>query len=115
MKGFLLLISFIILMILKEKYDRIKLKRKNKIKKKITSPPSGKDWYYNVYLPSDHWQERRLKALKKADYTCQCCSSKKDLQVHHLTYKNVWREKDEDLKVVCRSCHKKIHNIKGVA
>lgn len=108
MIGFLLFIGFMALIIWIEKRDRKKLKNKKKV---IKLPPTGKDWYYNVYLPSEHWQDRRIKALEKANYTCQCCSSKKNLQVHHLTYKNVWHELDQDLKVVCRDCHKKIHLI----
>ena len=107
----LLFIGFVVLIVFLDKRDR------NKNKKKIIKIPSrGKDWYYNIYLPSDHWQKRRIEALKKADFTCQCCNSKKELQVHHLTYRNVWKEKDEDLKVVCRACHRAIHKIEeGVA
>lgn len=74
----------------------------------------GKDWYYNIYLKSEHWKQRRLKALKQANYTCSCCGVNNNLQVHHLTYANVWNEQDEDLLVVCRSCHKRIHK-KGAA
>jgi hypothetical protein len=36
------------------------------------------------------------------------------LQVHHLNYKRLGREKDRDLKVLCRRCHEFDHGIQTV-
>ena len=43
---------------------------------------------YKEYLNSDHWKAIRLKALDRAGYRCQLCSSKQHLNVHHNTYIN---------------------------
>jgi hypothetical protein len=33
------------------------------------------------------------------------------VQVHHLTYENIGREKDEDLLAVCERCHRSFHDL----
>lgn len=65
---------------------------------------------YAEYLKTDHWQEMRAKALERAGYKCQLCSSEEMLQVHHNTYKNIGNEKLTDLVVLCRGCHSRFHN-----
>lgn len=65
---------------------------------------------YQEYLNSPHWKETRLKALKRAGNRCQLCSSTKDLNVHHNTYKNKGHEDLNDLVVLCRKCHAKFHD-----
>lgn len=107
MIGLLLLVGLMIIIIKLEKREI-----HNSKKKIINNPTSGKDWYYNTYLKSEHWKKRRAGALYKANFHCQCCGETENLQVHHLSYKNIWHELDNDLKVVCRSCHMDIHNIK---
>jgi hypothetical protein len=65
---------------------------------------------YKEYLRTDHWKKTRKNALHRANYKCQLCSSKEDLNVHHNTYENRGQEKDEDLIVLCQKCHAKHHN-----
>jgi 5-methylcytosine-specific restriction endonuclease McrA len=60
---------------------------------------------YRTYLKSGLWQVRRLSALDRAGHRCQVCAGTKRLQVHHVTYKNLGREKDNDLTVLCWECH----------
>lgn len=72
---------------------------------------NDKRWYYrNVYLKSDHW-----KALKLAKLTvnpiCQECGSEKNLDVHHLAYKELYNVLLWDLKILCRPCHTKKHPV----
>lgn len=81
----------------------------NKEEKKQEGKQSRKEWYQK-YLRSDHWQETRKKALKRAGYKCQVCGCNKNLQVHHNTYKNIWHEDPTDLVVLCYKCHKIFHN-----
>ena len=36
---------------------------------------------------------------------------------YHETYENLWNEKDEDLTVLCKTCHSRVHeelNVKEV-
>lgn len=65
---------------------------------------------YKEYLQTEHWKVTRLKALKKANYKCEVCNSKEDLNVHHKTYINRGNEKPEDLIVLCHDCHAKFHD-----
>lgn len=65
---------------------------------------------YTEYLKSDHWKKTRKKALKRAKNRCQLCNKKSKLQVHHRTYKNKGKEKNEDLIVLCNDCHAKFHD-----
>lgn len=68
---------------------------------------------YKEYLKTIEWKEKRKICLKKANYKCQLCNSKKQpFQVHHRTYENIGNElENNDLIVLCKECHKKFHNI----
>lgn len=49
---------------------------------------------------------RRIRA--RACGRCERCKKKsRRLEVHHLTYERLGRERDEDLQALCPSCHKK--------
>lgn len=66
---------------------------------------------YSEYLKSEHWQKTRKRALSRAKYKCQLCGNKNEkLNVHHNTYENLGNEKNEDLIVLCESCHSKFHD-----
>lgn len=64
---------------------------------------------YDAYLKSDLWKKNKTYALKRAGYKCQLCGSAMNLHVHHITYENLGMEEDEDLLVVCKKCHEKLH------
>ncbi len=70
---------------------------------------------YKKYLLTEHWQKIREKILKRENYTCQKCRTKGGvLHVHHNTYEHRGYEYDEDLQVLCRTCHQEYHRIKEV-
>jgi len=60
------------------------------------------------------WQQRRLEAMKKADFKCEQCDSKDtQLNVHHLYYvskRDPWQYPDWALKCLCKDCHNSTHN-----
>jgi hypothetical protein len=64
---------------------------------------------YAEYLQSAWWRERRNRSLQLAEYRCQQCGAKRDLQVHHVTYERLGAEEDGDLEVLCRGCHEGEH------
>lgn len=66
---------------------------------------------YGRYLVSPEWRERRAAAIAAQGFKCQRCGRRRDLQVHHKTYKNLGKERDEDLEVLCRDCHEIHHGI----
>ena len=85
-------------------------KRKLRIKEELDYIQELKTMPYQEYLQTEHWRNKRKRALKRANYKCQLCSSKENLQVHHNTYDNRGNEKDEDLIVLCEICHGKFHD-----
>ena len=60
---------------------------------------------YPRYLRSVHWGIVRRRALDLAEHRCFYCGATEPLDVHHLTYSRRGCELDEDLIVVCRTCH----------
>lgn len=65
-------------------------------------------YYREVYLFSDEWREKRDLIMDYYGNICQDCNEKAT-EVHHLHYKNIFKEKFKDLIPLCRSCHKKRH------
>lgn len=67
------------------------------------------DDYYNS-LELDKQKKTRIRY----DHgRCQNCGSTNNLQVHHLRYNNYYKEDvKNDLKVLCKDCHQKIHDLK---
>ena len=72
-------------------------------------PPPDPGLSYQDYLQTDHWQERRTSALRRAGFSCQVCAGKGELHVHNRTYVRRGRELDSDLIVLCAGCHKLFH------
>lgn len=69
--------------------------------------------YHEEYLQTPHWKETRSRAIARAGNRCQHCGATSRLEVHHLTYERLFCEQPEDLLVLCRSCHQKIHALDG--
>lgn len=68
-------------------------------------------------MASPKWWEKR-EEIRNNPYwgrpnQCLICHKDSRLSVHHLTYKNVFHEKDEDLCILCSTCHSEIHNFTG--
>ena len=67
---------------------------------------------YAKYLRSKWWKARRLRAIRDAGFICAGCGRKvfdaSKLQVHHRNYERVGCEREEDLEVMCRRCHRRI-------
>jgi len=64
---------------------------------------------YKEYLLSKKWSWYRIKILKRDNFQCSECESKENLNVHHLTYRNLGNEQMKDLITLCNKCHKKAH------
>jgi len=65
--------------------------------------------HYRAYLNSSHWLMVRNAALKRANYRCHKCGSKRDPNVHHKSYERLGNERDEDIEVLCFTCHNGLH------
>lgn len=61
---------------------------------------------YGEYLKSEQWQKVRSQRLKIDNYKCQRCGNGDNLQVHHITYDNIFNEDvHNDLITLCWGCH----------
>lgn len=80
--------------------------------KKETKP---KVLRYVDYIVGKEWREKKIKFFNKYGKKCFACNSFKNINVHHLTYRNIGKEKDEDLVVLCRCCHEEYHDMYGVS
>lgn len=78
-------------------------------------------WYesqdkYSKYLNSPEWQEKKRQRMQIDHFACQMCGCKgsklNPLNVHHLSYHNIYEENvEKDLVTLCRSCHMGVHNM----
>ncbi len=66
---------------------------------------------YKKYLKSAKWAMIRIDLFMLRGKKCEKCSSKHKIQVHHKTYKNIFKEEPEDLIILCDYCHKSEHGI----
>jgi len=87
---------------------------------------------YEQYLQSPQWRAIREQKLAEAGYRCEFdavggdegwifeqdddgrCSTTDGLEVHHLTYDNLGRERMEDLKVLCVRHHALTHAMTAI-
>lgn len=74
-----------------------------------TRPDLLKKLDYEEYLHSDWWIVIRALSKKRSRNMCALCSSPEHLNVHHRSYKNLGKEKPEDVIVLCQDCHEKHH------
>lgn len=66
--------------------------------------------YYHDYLKSERWSYTARAAKRRVGYKCQVCnSSDETLDAHHRTYERLGDERDEDITVLCRTCHGLFH------
>jgi hypothetical protein len=72
-------------------------------------------WYRKVYLRRSHWQEFR-QAWWRAHPTAVCyeCGGSGPMDLHHLTYERLGRERFEDVVPLHRRCHRIWHARRSV-
>lgn len=76
----------------------------------LVSPKELRALPYKEYLRTPHWKRKREEKLRAAGYRCQVCNrGGRTLEVHHRTYDRCGEELDQDLTVLCRSCHTNFH------
>lgn len=70
---------------------------------------------YEVYLRSNRWRTFRAAMLDLTHGTCEDCGACEDesrllvLDVHHKTYERLGCEVPDDVLVLCRRCHDRMH------
>lgn len=71
---------------------------------------------YRAYINSPEWHEKKRLRMQIDGFVCQMCGCKgsklNPLNVHHLSYHNIYHENvEKDLVTLCRSCHIGVHNM----
>lgn len=66
---------------------------------------------YEEYLQSPHWKYLSELIYEHYGQKCLCCGARVRLEIHHLTYERIGRERLSDLRVVCRFHHELIHKL----
>lgn len=77
---------------------------------------SNKDYIpYEEQLQDKRWEAFRKFIFAVRGKKCEMCGGTHILQVHHPKYKGgrlAWEYTCNEVQVLCKECHKKIHNIK---
>lgn len=68
--------------------------------------------YYNNYLQSKHWKDFRKEILSVRKRCQSCGKMSKSLNLHHINYKNIGKETNDDIIVLCTECHHRYHDKK---
>lgn len=91
-------------------YERQKRIAEWQEKARIEREAQDREWlaWYNQYLESEEWQQKRSMVLKRANWICEGCGKNRANQVHHLTYERVGHEMLFDLVAICKDCHESI-------
>lgn len=75
-----------------------------------------KDYYipgdYRSYIQSREWKIKADYCKQSVGFVCQDCGKGGVLHAHHLTYKRLFREQRQDIRVLCPDCHLK-ETVKG--
>jgi hypothetical protein len=69
--------------------------------------------WYDVYLSSDEWADKKSKVMQRANNLCEGCGDARAQVVHHMSYKNVGEEFLFELVALCHPCHERYHKNDG--
>lgn len=69
--------------------------------------------WYQQYLKSSEWAERRRLVIQRAGGICEGCGRAPAIQAHHITYKHAGNEFLWELRAICRGCHERIHEVEN--
>ncbi|ALL05600.1 hypothetical protein AQ505_08905 [Pedobacter sp. PACM 27299] len=70
---------------------------------------NSNSYKYHTYLLSEEWKAKRALVLSRDHNLCKLCNTEPALDIHHLTYDNLYNEPLEDLQSLCRACHVNLH------
>ena len=68
---------------------------------------------YERYLKSKQWQKKRYAVIMRDDKCCRWCGISVGFKgnVHHIHYRNIFREELADLILLCPNCHTEAHSL----
>lgn len=82
-------------------------------------PIDDRDSYndYKSYIRSREWETKAVYAKRRAGWTCEKCGRRYEsgelhkLHAHHLHYRTLYKERRQDIQVLCSDCHKQAHGL----
>ena len=91
-------------------YRRNKLDLEEALRQLITQhQKSDFDEWYQQYLSSPEWREKRKRVLDRCGSVCEGCRTTYATIIHHMTYRNVGDEFLFELVGLCQVCHDRYH------
>lgn len=71
---------------------------------------------YSQYLQSDLWRTIRQKLRAHPEFqTCYCCGFDQFIELHHVSYVNMFEPKLHNhrtkIRALCSFCHEKVHDM----
>ena len=60
---------------------------------------------YVRYMQSPEWRALAARVMARDHHRCWVCGSRRNLQVHHRTYRRFGHERLSDLVTLCERCH----------
>lgn len=66
---------------------------------------------YTAYINSSKWKSLSAKIRNRDGNKCKLCDSERILEVHHLSYVRLGKERNADLVTLCQSCHAEQHKL----
>ena len=63
-------------------------------------------------LRSADWREFAASIRSARGFKCETCGSGDKLHVHHKHYRTLGRETPNDVALLCKACHEKVHGRK---
>lgn len=106
----------------KEYWNRLKEFKYKKYKQPVVIAERNltnftyKERYLN-FLKSDFWKTEREKILRRFNYRCVICSSTENLNVHHISYEDLYCRRpanSNNVVLICREHHDKFHKMYNV-
>lgn len=94
---------------IEKQYEKYCEDRREQYRRDAEDEKSQRANDYKAYLLTKDWADRRTAVFQRDNYLCQGCRINRAVQVHHLTYKNIFREPLFDLVAICKSCHDQLH------
>lgn len=62
---------------------------------------------YAAHISSPYWRELKQKVIRRRGHKCQACGCGDcALDLHHEHYQTFGRERQKDVLLLCRPCHK---------
>lgn len=98
----------------RQKLIRKALKRSFTVQELQAYKKRKRQKYYENLLKDERWKLFRLKVMSERGCSCEYCGSTEIIQIHHTEYvkgRLPWEYDIKDMRVLCKRCHQRIHNI----